>query len=100
LKKMMDKEKDEAINLSKIEVDYKTLQRASDQNSKMYAIIANRQKEIDITGPMKVNNVRVLERATVPGAPIRPKPVQNLLIGLLIGFCTGIALAFAIEALD
>jgi polysaccharide biosynthesis transport protein len=100
LRALMDSQKKEAIELSKLEVEYKPLQRAAEQNSKMYALIASRQKEIDITGPMKTNNVRVLERAVVPGAPVRPKPVQNLLLGLLVGLGTGIALAFAIEVLD
>ncbi len=96
----MEQQKKEAIELSKIEVEYKPLQRSAEQEDKMYGIIAARQKEIDITGPMKTNNVRVLERAIVPGVPVRPKPVQNLLLGLMIGLGTGIGLAFAIEALD
>ncbi|HLK88469.1 MAG TPA: polysaccharide biosynthesis tyrosine autokinase [Polyangia bacterium] len=100
LKALMEQQKKEAIELSKIEVEYKPLQRAAEQEDKMYGIIASRQKEIDITGPMKTNNVRVLERAIVPGVPVRPKPVQNLLLGLMLGLGTGIALAFAIEALD
>jgi polysaccharide biosynthesis transport protein len=100
LKAMMEKEKQEAIELSKIEVDYKPLQRAAEQNGKMYGLIASRQKEIDITGPMRTNNVRVLERATVPGVPVRPRPLQNLMIGLMLGLATGVALAFVIEALD
>ena len=97
---LMEQQKNEAIELSKIEVEYKPLQRAAEQNGKMYSVISSRQKEIDITGPMKANNVRVLERAIVPGAPVRPKPVQNLLLGLLLGLGTGVGLAFAIEALD
>ena len=100
LKQLMEQQKKEAIELSKIEVEYKPLQRSAEQEDKMYGIIAARQKEIDITGPMKTNNVRVLERAIVPGLPVRPKPVQNLLLGLMIGLGTGIGLAFAIEALD
>ena len=100
LKGLMEQQKNEAIELSKIEVEYKPLQRASEQEEKMYGIIANRQKEIDITGPMKTNNVRVLERAIVPVMPVRPKPVENLLLGLLLGVGTGIGLAFGIEALD
>jgi succinoglycan biosynthesis transport protein ExoP len=100
LKLLMDQQNREAIELSKIEVDYMPLQRASEQSSKMYGLIAARQKEIDITGPMKTNNVRVLERAIVPSVPVRPKPIQNLLIGLLMGLATGVGLAFAIEALD
>jgi len=100
LKTMMDKERKDAIELSKIEVDYKPLQRAAEQNTKMYGLIASRQKEIDTTGPMRANNVRVLERATEPGIPVRPRPLQNLMIGLLLGLATGIGLAFVIEALD
>jgi polysaccharide biosynthesis transport protein len=100
LRILMEQQRTEAIELSKVEVEYKPLQRAAEQNTKVYSLIATRQKEIDITGPMKANNVRVLERAIVPGAPVRPKPVQNLLLGLLLGLGTGVALAFAIEALD
>ena len=100
LKAMMDNERKEAIELSKIEVDYKPLQRAAEQNGKMYGLIASRQKEIDTTGPMRANNVRVLERAIEPGVPVRPRPLQNLMLGLLLGLATGVGLAFAIEALD
>jgi succinoglycan biosynthesis transport protein ExoP len=100
LRALMEQQKREAIEVSKVEVAYKPLQRAAEQNGKMYGIIASRQKEIDITGPMKTNNVRVLERAIVPGAPVKPKPIQNLMLGLLIGVGSGIALAFGIEALD
>ena len=73
LKAMMEKQKNEAIELSKIEVDYKPLQRAAEQNTKMYGLVASRQKEIDITGPIRSNNVRVLERAMVPSVPVRPR---------------------------
>ncbi|HEX3694607.1 MAG TPA: polysaccharide biosynthesis tyrosine autokinase [Polyangia bacterium] len=100
LERMMEGEKKEAIELAKIEVEYKPLGRAAEENNKVYSLIASRQKEIDLTGLMKVNNVRVLERAVVPVAPVRPKPMQNLGIGLLIGLGAGIALAFLIEALD
>jgi capsular exopolysaccharide synthesis family protein len=100
LKALMAQQQNEAIEVSKVEVEYRPLQRAAQQNDKMYSVISTRQKEIDITGPMKTNNVRVLERAIVPGTPIRPKPVQNLFMGLMLGLGTGVALAFAIEALD
>src|SRR5262249_12210890 len=68
LRALMEQQKNEAIELSKIEVEYRPLLRASQQNEKMYGLVSSRQKEIDITGPMRTNNVRVLERAVVPGA--------------------------------
>jgi capsular exopolysaccharide synthesis family protein len=100
LKDLMEQQKRDAIELSKIEVEYKPLQRAAEQEAKMYGVVAGRQKEIDITGPMKTNNVRILERAVVSNIPVRPKPVQNLLLGLMFGLGVGIGLAFVIEALD
>jgi capsular exopolysaccharide synthesis family protein len=100
LRSLMEQQKNEAIDLSKIEVEYRPLMRAASQNDKMYGLIATRQKEIDITGPMRTNNVRVLERAVVPTSPVRPKPIQNLMVGLMLGLATGVVLAFAIEALD
>ena len=41
LKALMEQQKKEAIELSKIEVEYKPLQRAAEQNEKMYG--AHRQ---------------------------------------------------------
>jgi capsular exopolysaccharide synthesis family protein len=100
LEKMMENEKREAIELSKLDVEYKPLGRKAEENAKFYALIALRQKEIDLTGVMKTNNVRVLERAVLPGGPVSPKPMQNLGIGLLVGLAAGLALALLIEALD
>jgi capsular exopolysaccharide synthesis family protein len=100
LQAMMDKEKHNAVELSKLEVEYKPFERAADENSKVYQMIAQRQKEIDLTGVIKSNNVRMLERAIVPGGPVSPKPMQNLFIALFGGLGLGIGLAFLIEALD
>jgi len=100
LERLMDSEKKEAIELSKLDLEYKPLGRKADENAKFYALIASRQKEIDLTGVMKANNVRVLERAVMPSAPVSPKPMQNLGIGLLVGLAAGLGLALLIEALD
>ena len=100
LMSMMEKEKLNAIELSKLGVAYKPFERTAEENAKVYELIAKRQKEIDLTGLLRSNNVRVLERAVVPGSPASPKPMQNLLIALMCGLGLGIGLAFAIELLD
>ncbi|HET6282419.1 MAG TPA: polysaccharide biosynthesis tyrosine autokinase [Polyangia bacterium] len=100
LEKMMENEKKEAIELSKLDLEYKPLGRKAEENAKFYGLIASRQKEIDLTGVMKANNVRVLERAVLPGGPVSPKPMQNLGIGLLVGLAAGLGLGLLIEALD
>jgi len=100
LMSMMEKEKEKAIALSKLGVEYKPFERTAEENAKVYELIARRQKEIDLTGLLRSNNVRVLERAIVPRIPASPKPMQNLFIALACGLGLGIVLAFAIETLD
>jgi capsular exopolysaccharide synthesis family protein len=100
LMNMMEKEKEKAIELSKLQVEYRPYERTAEENAKVYELIAKRQKELDLTGLLRSNNVRMLERAVAPGAPVSPKPLQNLLIALACGLGLGIALAFAIETLD
>lgn len=42
----------------------------------------------------------VLERAATPSGAIRPRPLVNLVIGLVTGFMIGIFFAFFIESID
>jgi succinoglycan biosynthesis transport protein ExoP len=49
---------------------------------------------------MRVNNMRVVDAATEPKAPIRPRTLLNVGTGLLIGFLFGIGLCIAREQLD
>ncbi len=100
LMSMMDHEKLNAIELSKLGVEYRPFERTAEENAKVYELIAKRQKEIDLTALLRSNNVRMLERAIVPGSPASPKPMQNLMIALVCGLGLGIVLAFAIETLD
>jgi capsular exopolysaccharide synthesis family protein len=97
---MMEKEKLNAIELSKLGVEYRPFERTAEENAKVYDLISKRQREVDLAGLLRSNNVRVLERAITPGAPSSPKPMQNLMIALACGLGLGIILAFAIETLD
>lgn len=49
---------------------------------------------------LKANNVRIIDPAEVPKAPVRPKKAQNILIAVIVGLIGGTGLAFLIEYLD
>lgn len=49
---------------------------------------------------LKANNVRVIDPAEVPTAPVRPKKAQNILIAVIVGLIGGTGLAFLVEYLD
>ena len=100
LNKMLNAEKHDAIELSKLEVEYRPLLRETDETLNLYKLIATRQKETGLTGLLRTNNVRVLDEATPNGAPVRPRPVANLALALFIGALLGIGAAVGAESLD
>ena len=100
LSKWMHQEKQQALELAKLEVEYRPLSRDAENNAKMFGLISQRQKEIDLTGLLRSNNVRILDRATTPRFPVSPRLTFNLAVGFFAGLLLGMLLVLAIEALD
>jgi polysaccharide biosynthesis transport protein len=90
----------EGQDLNEKEIQYLALQRENETNQQLYDSIAKRLKETSVTGGLETNNVRVVETATAPSAPVRPRKVWNLGLGVVVGLGLGIALAVAIEYFD
>jgi capsular exopolysaccharide synthesis family protein len=89
----------EALELNLREIEYGRLQRDRENNAKLYSIVLERTKETDLTRMLRVNNVLVLDEAQLPGSPIKPKVMTNIVLGVLGGIFLGIAAAFlAVQA--
>jgi succinoglycan biosynthesis transport protein ExoP len=100
LLKWMAHEKQQALELAKLETEYRPLARDAENNGKVYSQINQRQKEINLTGMLKANNVRILDRATPPRLAVSPIMHLNLSVGLVVGLVCGLLLAFTIESMD
>jgi capsular exopolysaccharide synthesis family protein len=100
LLKWMAHEKQQALELAKLETEYRPLARDAENNGKVYSQINQRQKEINLTGMLKANNVRILDRATPPRSAVSPVMAANLPVGAVLGLLFGLLLAFTIESLD
>jgi capsular polysaccharide biosynthesis protein len=69
------------------------------------AEIANKTAEVfqqEIVKIMNVDNVSILAKAEVgeSQSPIKPKPLLNIAIALVVGLMAGVGLAFLLEFLD
>jgi len=100
LSKWMHQEKNQALDLAKLEVKYRPMARDAENNAKVFGLVTQRQKEVDLTGLQRANNVRVLDRAAAPPAPVSPSLSRNLAVGIALGLVLGFMLAFLIETLD
>jgi uncharacterized protein involved in exopolysaccharide biosynthesis len=90
----------EGQDLNEKEIQYQTLQRESDANQQLYEAVLKRMKETGITGGLEVNNVRVVDDAMAPTAPIRPRRTFNLLVSMGAGLVLALAMVLTIEYFD
>jgi len=97
---LFDESRRRAVDLNMKEIEFHRLDRTRDQNEKLYSLLIERMKETDLARMMRSNNLRVVEAAVVPAAPVRPRTGLNLAIGLISGFLLGFAIAWLREQLD
>lgn len=90
----------EALELNLREIEYGQLLRERENNSKLYGLVLERSKQTDLSRLMRVNNVRVLDEALLPGAPIRPNLRNNVAAGAGAGLFLGIVLAYLVLQAD
>jgi succinoglycan biosynthesis transport protein ExoP len=91
---------DKALDMNLKEIQYNKLFREKENTEKLYSLVLSRTKEADLQKILKANNIRILDRAIKPEAPVKPRVRLNILLGLIIGLMGGIGLAFLLEYMD
>jgi capsular polysaccharide biosynthesis protein len=74
-----------------------------DENPAMAAKLADavaQAFQAQIRTYMKVENVAVVDSASVPAAPIKPRPFVNMAISVVLGAIAAVGLVFLLEYLD
>jgi polysaccharide biosynthesis transport protein len=92
--------KRDVLDLQKRGIQYNILKREADTNRALYDSLLQRYKEVDIAGGANANNIFVVDKASLPGAPSSPKMSGALLVSLLLGLISGLGAAFLLERLD
>ena len=96
----IEQAKGESLNLTQRASGYELLRGDAAETRKIYDLINSRVKEIELSSQLLNNNIRILDKAEVPLAPVRPRKSLNLLIGVLSGLLLGVGLAFFLEYVD
>jgi uncharacterized protein involved in exopolysaccharide biosynthesis len=90
----------EGQELNDKESQYQNLQREVESNQQLYDSVVKRLKETGVAGGLENSNVRIVEEATAPGVPIRPRKAWNLGLSIVAGLILAFGTAFALEYLD
>ena len=92
--------KTQALGLNLNELRYSRLRRSKDNTERVFGMVLERSSESGLSKVMPFNNVRVLDAPLRPGAPVLPRPLANLFVGVVLGAVLGLAGALARELLD
>ena len=100
MQQQVNEAKAAATALGRKGVDYAVLAREAESNRDIYNQLLTREKELRVVANSRANNVRVVDRAQVPGGPYTPNHRQDWTWALMLGLGLGIAVAFGLDYLD
>lgn len=95
--------KSEALDESSAAAEYNNLNLEVETRRNLLDQVLKAQSETDVTARLqgtRESNVRIVDRALVPGGPASPNLKQDLTGGLLMGLLAGLGLVLLLEYAD
>ena len=83
--------------LSDSSTKYSTLESELGTQRELYTLLLKKVQEQDIAQTIQPPSVVIVQNATVPLLPVRPRKVMNIVVGMVLGFVSGSGLALALE---
>lgn len=100
LKAAVDLATQEALQLEQRAIEYNRLKRNFDRLAKLSEQVGGRERETSLAGHLKTNNVRLLDAALIPKAPIAPNVLQAVVLAALAALLLSLTLALLLEVMD
>ena len=92
--------KEEHPQLISKEIELTRLERQARLHEQTYMLLMEKYEETRMLKEMKGAGIMVIDRATEPTSPIKPKKRLVLTLGIMIGLLVGVSGAFFLEYLD
>lgn len=100
LRAALDRAKSEAVHQNQASIQYSVLQQDLSTAKTLYTDFLNKTSQANIQRAEQFNNVRLIETAEPPRAPIGPNRLQTILIGFFLSLAFGVGLAYTLEHLN
>ncbi|MHC4479556.1 MAG: GumC family protein [Planctomycetota bacterium] len=100
LQESHERQKELALESAKYAITYGRLQSEVNRRRRLFDVLVERMREVDLSSDYAKTNVEVVEAAEVPRMPIRPKKARSVMLSSVLGLLLGMALAFFFEHMD
>jgi capsular exopolysaccharide synthesis family protein len=92
--------KAESLDLAQRGLKYDALKRDLQASQSLSDNLVAREKQTDVARDLQASNVHVIDTAIAPTEPVRPRPVRDLGLAVVLGFVLAIGAAFFRDYLD
>jgi succinoglycan biosynthesis transport protein ExoP len=96
----LGQQKGEALSMNRKGIEYSVLDREVQSNKQIYESLLQRAKETGVSGELKTSNIRVVDQAERPRAPLTPRKALNLALAGLGGGLLALGFVFFFEYVD
>jgi tyrosine-protein kinase Etk/Wzc len=96
----LSEETNNRILLQENMAEYGVFKRKVDTYTYLYEDLLKRAKELDISKELTISNIRIVDPAQEPRSPIRPQPLRDIPVAMLISLFIGVGICLSIEHLD
>ena len=100
LRAQLDQQMLAVQDLGRKEVGYSVLERGAESNRRVYESLLQQQKELQVVANSRANNVELMDRAEVPGAPFTPNTRRDWFMAVVAGLMLSLGLVVVFEYLD
>jgi exopolysaccharide transport family protein len=92
--------KQEAQGSNRKAIEYGVLRRELEGNRQLYQELLTKTKQTGLETELKTTNIRIVEKAENPRAPVIPNRRRNYQMAVIVGLLLGVGLALGFEHLD
>ena len=100
LRRAFNRQKAEAMSYDRSSAEYELKKEDVEGAKAIYQQVLKRAQESNIMGTINVSNVQLIDKATPPKFPSKPKKALNILLGIVLGLFTGAGFALISEHMD
>ena len=100
IRRVFDRQQIEASKLNEKAVQFAVLSQEAASRKKLYEDLYTKLQEANVSAGIKATNITIVDPARSQSSPVRPNPVENIAIGMMLGIFLGLATAFAADNLD
>ncbi len=100
LSQNLESAKTDVQDLGQKSINYNVMEREAQSNRTVYEALLQREKELRIASNSRANNVRVVDHAEVPKAPMTPAGRRTWLLSFAISLILAVGTAYGLDYMN